>query len=156
MKLTDVLSINSIDIKDNVESKESLIRMLIDNAAHNGNITDKNAAFSDVIAREKIMSTGVGKGIALPHAKTNHIKSATCSLALIHEPIDYQSLDDMPVQLCILLLSKSSNISLHLKMLSQISRLLNNDSLRNQILESNTREEIYEVIRNFEESSSKS
>lgn len=150
MKISELLTLEYIEIRDNVKDKYTLIEQLIEIAGRGGNIKDSKAAYDDVISREKIMSTGVGKGIALPHAKTDHIKKAAASLVLVQEPVDYEALDYEPVKLSILLLSKSDNVSLHLKLLSQISRLLNNDSLRNRIMESNSKNEIFEQILKFE------
>jgi mannitol/fructose-specific phosphotransferase system IIA component (Ntr-type) len=156
MKISDIITINSIEIKDNLDNKFFLIKNLIDLAGKSGSIKDFEGAYNDVVDREKIMSTGVGKSIALPHAKTEHINNSTGSLILLQEPIEYDSLDEEPIRLAILLLSKTTNISLHLKMLSQISRLLNNDSMRNRILECNSPNEIYEQIIEFETNTFKS
>lgn len=156
MKISDIINLRSIEIKDNLKDKNTLITNLIDLAGKSGSINDFDGALSDVIERERVMSTGVGKGIALPHAKTDHITQAAGSLILLHEPLDYDSLDDEPIRLAILLLSKTSNISLHLKMLSQISQLLNNDSMRHRILECSSPEEIFSQIVDFENNTSKS
>jgi fructose-specific phosphotransferase system IIA component len=156
MKISDIITIDSIKIKDNTDNKFTLISELVEIANNTGNIINKESALADVLEREKVLSTGVGKSIALPHAKTEHIRKSTGSLILVQEPVDYDSLDDEPVKLAILLLSQSSNISLHLKLLSQISRLLNNDSIRNNLFESTTKQEIFDTILKFEESTTNS
>lgn len=149
MKLVEIFNKQTIEIVDNISSKNDLISRLINNV-ESKKITDQNKALEDVLSREKVMSTGVGKGIALPHAKTNAVDDCCGSLILLNEPIDFNSLDQKPVRLCCLLLSKTNNIGLHLKMLSQISKLLNNDSIRNNILDSKNEDEILNIIEDFE------
>jgi fructose-specific phosphotransferase system IIA component len=150
MKISQVISQNKIQIINSIDSKKELIENLITLAGNDGSIKDAGQATSDVIARENVMSTGVGKGIALPHAKTDHIFSTSASLILLNNSIDYNALDGEPVRLCILLLSKTENISLHLKMLSHFSRLLNNESMRNKIMECNSPNQIFQEINYFE------
>lgn len=152
MKLLDVFNKNTIKIVDQINTKEELIKLLISNV-DKSNLFDENKAFEDVLAREKVMSTGVGKGIALPHAKTEAVKACCGSLVLLKNPVDYQSLDSKPVLLSCLLLSQTTNIGLHLKMLSSISKLLNNDSIRNNLFESSSEKDIISIIEEFESES---
>lgn len=149
MKLIEIFNKNTIEILDNVSSKNDLISRLIENV-DGSKINDKSKALDDVLAREKVMSTGVGKGIALPHAKTQAVEDICGSLILLNQPVDFNSLDNKPIRLSCLLLSKITNIGLHLKMLSSLSKLLNNDSIRNNIFNCNNTLEIYNIIEDFE------
>lgn len=95
-----------------------------------------------VISREKIMSTGVGKGLAIPHGKTAGVEQTYASFAILDEPVDYQAIDNEPVNMVFLLVGPQSSNSLHIKMLSRISRLMNNSDFRERLRSCSSSEEI--------------
>jgi mannitol/fructose-specific phosphotransferase system IIA component (Ntr-type) len=97
------------------------------------------------------MSTGVGKGFAIPHGRTNAVKDIIGALGKINEGIDYDSLDGNPVQLIFLLVGKDNLISTHIKLLSRISRLMNKDDFRHRLLEADTKEDIIKLFSEEEE-----
>ncbi|MGD8426124.1 MAG: PTS sugar transporter subunit IIA [Balneolaceae bacterium] len=103
-----------------------------------------------VIEREKIMSTGVGKGLAIPHGKAAGIEQTFAAFAILKEPVDYEAIDDQPVKMVFLLVGPQSSNSLHIKMLSRISRLMNNSSFRQRLLECSSAEEIIEQFKEEE------
>lgn len=153
MLISDVIDKNRIEIIDRISNKNQLLEHLIALANKSDSITDYESCRDDVFARERVMSTGVGKGIALPHAKTQHVSKSTSSLVIIKEKIDFDSLDKQPINVAFLLLSKSSDIAWHLKMLSKISRLLNNESYRSKITSSTNNDEVFNYIKEFDENS---
>lgn len=150
IKLSDILNKVSIKLNANIESKDELLSDLVKLAGITGNISDLEKALNDVKAREDVMSTGVGKGIAIPHAKTISISKTVAALVTLNNYVDYDSLDKKPVNIAFLLLSEPVNIGNHLRLLSQISKLLNNESLRDRILESKSEEEVLDIISLFE------
>ncbi|MFC2131553.1 PTS sugar transporter subunit IIA [Bacteroidota bacterium] len=151
MKITEILDIDSIKINLNVDSKNELLEQMMFLADKSGKVIDREEAKQEVFEREKIMSTGVGKGIALPHAKTNAISKTIGAIAILSEPVDYDSLDGKPVNIVFLLLGMENNVGNHLRLLSKISRLMNNDSFRGQLLQSQSSSEILDLFRKFEE-----
>lgn len=146
INILDILQEKSIVLNHKCEEKEELLEFMVELAAKSGKITDIQTVKKEVFDRENVMSTGVGKSIALPHAKTSHITEAVGSFVLLQKPIDFESLDGKPVKLVFLLLGKENNVSNHLKLLSKISRLMNNDSFRNQLMNST---EIADVLELF-------
>ena len=104
-----------------------------------------------VFEREKIMSTGVGKGLAIPHAKTKAVTENHAAFALLKEPLDFDSIDGEPVRLVFLLVGPESNNSQHIKLLSRISRLMNSGSFRETILNCTSTEEILNAFQDEEE-----
>jgi fructose PTS system EIIBC or EIIC component len=151
MKISEILDNNSININLSAESKKELLEQMIFLADMSGKIIDIEDVKYEVFEREKIMSTGVGKGIALPHAKTNAIRDSIGALALLNIAVDYDALDNEPVNIVFLLLGKENNVGNHLRILSKISRLMNNDAFRNQLLESTTPAGVIELFEKFEE-----
>lgn len=150
MKISDILSVSSISLNNVFEEKEDLLNYLVELANNSNKIIDVEQVRNAVFEREDVMSTGVGKGIAIPHAKTESINSTVAALVTLEEGIDYKSLDKKPVNIAILLLSEPVNIGNHLRMLSQISKLLNNESLRERIIDSKSNEQVIEIINKFE------
>ncbi len=151
MKITDILSEASIKINMSAENKKDLIEQMIFLAEKSGKIEDREEALRETLAREEIMSTGVGKGVALPHAKLSSLDSCVSSLAILNEPIDYDAIDGEPVKIAFLLLGSENNVGAHLKMLSKISRFVNNDSYRERLLSCKKAREILNLFNEYEE-----
>lgn len=151
MKVTDILAKKSIAVSLDVSEKQELLDKMMELAMHSGNIIDKEEAKKEIFERERIMSTGVGKGIALPHAKTNSVKDTVAALAILKAPIDYEALDSEPVNIVMLLIGRENNVGNHLRLLSKISRFMNNDSFRSRLAESKTPEEVVGLFNEVEE-----
>ena len=100
-----------------------------------------------VLEREKIMSTGVGKGIALPHAKTSAVNEITLAFAVTAQPIEYNAVDNEPVRILFLILSAENEKTAHIKLLSRISRLMNDDTLRKELLTAESSGEVLSVFK---------
>ncbi len=148
MGIANILHRDSIMLNLATNDKYSLLETLVNLAAKSGKIKDINNVVQKVIDREKLMSTGVGKGIALPHAKTNAVEDSVAALAILKNEIDFDSIDGKPVKLVFLLLGHDSNVGNHLRLLSMISRILNNDSFRNKLINASSQDEI---LKHFQE-----
>lgn len=151
MKLNEIININSIALNLEVYSKIDLLKKMVDLASNSGRFADSDSILKAVLDREKIMSTGVGKSIALPHAKSSELSEPVGALAILNQAIDYDSLDGEPVKIVFLLLGQESNVGSHLKVLSKVSRLMNNDSFRFQLLDCKTPKQVMDLFNNMEE-----
>ena len=151
MKIADVLHKDSVDVGINVRNKSELLDKMLELAVKSGKIKDFNESRKEILEREKIMSTGVGNGIALPHAKTNGVEDSVGALGIMENPVDFESLDGEPVNIVFLLLGMENNVGTHLRLLSKISRLMNNDSFRIKLLECKNPDEILSTINEYEE-----
>jgi fructose-specific phosphotransferase system IIA component len=151
MKLEEILAINAIEVNAEVKNKSELLIKMINLADKSGKVSNKDEALKDILEREKLMSTGIGKGIALPHAKTNWVKDSVGSFVTLREPVNFESLDGEPVNLVFMLLGKEANVGLHLRILSKVSRILNNIDYRNSILELKNGLEVIEFFRKLED-----
>lgn len=151
MKVSELLKPEFIisDLKG--ESKEEIINELIDLFKDDPRVEDIEKVRSAVLDREKVMSTGVGKGFAIPHGKTNAVKEIIGAFGKIKDGIDYESLDGNPVNLVFLLVGKDNLISTHIKLLSRISRLMNKDDFRHRLVEANSADEIVKLFSDEEE-----
>ena len=102
-------------------------------------------------ARENLGSTGIGDGIAIPHAKLPHIDSMVACFARSQSGIDFDSIDKEPVKLFFALLVPDNSAGLHLKALARISRLLKSDEFRDSLIVMETSDQIYNAFKNFDE-----
>ncbi|TYP94936.1 PTS system, fructose-specific IIA component [Fodinibius salinus] len=136
----------ALHAKDKAEILDKLISSLQNNVS-NGEVEKIREA---VMERENIMSTGVGKGLAIPHGKAPGIQETYAAFAMLDEPVDYESIDDEPVNMVFLLVGPQSSNSLHIKLLSRISRLMNNSSFREQLRGCSSADEIIDLFKEQE------
>lgn len=123
MDLSDLVTQKSIMPALKASSKKQLLQMLSEKAAQITGLTERDV-FDTIMQREKLGSTGVGNGIAIPHGKLKNIKNITGIFARLETPVDFEALDDEPVDLVFMLLAPESAGADHLKALSRIARIL--------------------------------
>jgi fructose-specific phosphotransferase system IIA component len=150
MKITDILNEKVIVTNLQGTTKAEILNAMIDLAAKSDRVVDKERMRSAIFEREKIMSTGVGSGFAIPHGKTDAVLDIVAAFAITDNPIDYQSLDDQPVRIVFLLVGKDNSVGPHIKLLSRISRLMNKEDFRKKLLEANSPSDILQIFRQEE------
>ena len=150
MNIFSLLDKDSVLPDLNVKTKADVLDRLV--SSLKGQVSDEEAEqiLQAVREREDIMSTGVGKGLAIPHGKTAAIEQTYAAFAVLKEPIEYEAIDHKPVKLVFLLAGPQSSNSLHIKMLSRISRLMNNKQFRDRLVDCSSAEEIIEQFKNEE------
>jgi fructose-specific phosphotransferase system IIA component len=150
MKIIDIL--NEQVVRTNLQgtTKDEVINAMVDLAATQDRVVDKEKLREAIFEREKIMSTGVGSGFAIPHGKTDAVTDIVAAFAVTAQPIDYQSLDDQPVRLVFLLVGRDNMVGPHIKLLSRISRLMNKEEFRKRLLEAASPREILEIFKQEE------
>jgi fructose-specific phosphotransferase system IIA component len=146
MKLSDYLTENLIIAELQSSTKEDAINELIDLFKDDKRVIDLEKIREAVLEREKIMSTGVGKNFAIPHGKTDAVTDILCAFGKAKEPIDYQSLDEQPVFLIFLLVGKDNLVSMHIKLLSRISRMMTKDEFREKLKSAASKDEILNIF----------
>ena len=135
VRLSSVLTNETIKIPLGSTTKEGVILELLDTLKTVGKITDPNMTFQDIMARERLMSTGIGDGIAIPHGKTTGTDEVLCAFGLKPQGIDFKSIDGQLADIFFLILSPQEDAESHLKFLSAISSLLQSDENRQRIRE---------------------
>lgn len=133
------------------ETKTQVINDLIDTLTGTLDNEVVESIRESVFERERIMSTGVGKGLAIPHCKTRAVDKNYAAFARLSEPLDFNSIDNEPVQIIFLLVGPDGNHSQHIKLLSRISRLMNSASFHDKILNSESSDVIIDAFRDEEE-----
>ncbi len=123
MDLSDLVTQKSIIPSVKVASKKQLLQLLSEKAAEITGLSERDI-FDTIMQREKLGSTGVGNGIAIPHGKLKNVGSITGIFARLETPVDFEALDDEPVDLVFMLLAPETAGADHLKALSRIARIL--------------------------------
>lgn len=151
MNIVSLLNIKNVFPNLEAKNKQEVLNKLIDSLKSKANKEEFEAIRQAVLEREKIMSTGVGKGLAIPHGKAAGIQDNYASFAIMKDPIDYEAVDNLPVKMVFLLAGPQTSSSIHIKMLSRISRLMNNNDFRNRLSECSTAKQIIEVFKQEEQ-----
>jgi len=146
MKICDILRKDKIIPSLKGTSKMEVINELIDLFKDDERVTNIENMRMAVHDREKIMSTGVGKGFAIPHAKTVSVTDIVAAFGKLDTPLDFQALDGQPVNLVFLLVGKENLVGPHIKLLSRISRMMNKDEFRESLVSAKTVEDIYTLF----------
>lgn len=150
MKICDILQVNTVIPSMKGTSKDEIIDEIINLFKNDERVNNIDEMRNAVHDREKIMSTGVGKGFAIPHAKTDSVSEIIAAFGKLDNPIDFQALDEQPVNLVFLLVGKESLVGPHIKLLSRISRMMNKDEFRESLVNAKTAQEIYNLFDNEE------
>lgn len=151
MKISDILNEKIISTDLDCRDKEDAINKIIDLASNSGLMLDIEKVRSCVFERENLVSTGVGKGFAIPHGKTDQIKDIVAAFAILKNPIDFDSIDLEPVNFIFLIVGKESLLNAHIKLLSRISRLMNKDDFRDKLAEAKIPLEVLNIFKEEEQ-----
>ena len=146
MNLLDILSLESTIVDLQGESKEDIITELVNSLPVSDSITDRDQVLQAVLDREKIMSTGIGDGIAIPHGKSAAVTELVAAMGTQRRGMDFDALDGEPAYVFFLLVSPANVSGPHIKALARISRLLKNEEFKKKLVEANSAEEIIATI----------
>ncbi len=146
MNLSDILSLESIIVDLKGESKEEIITELVNSLVVGDAITDRDQVLQAVLDREKIMSTGIGDGIAIPHGKSAAATELVAAMGTQRWGMDFDALDGEPAYVFFLLVSPANVSGPHIKALARISRLLKNEEFKKKLIDANSAEEIIATI----------
>lgn len=150
MKVIDILSVEKIKVDFKANDKIGVINELVDLFTADPKVNNMDEMRNAIIDREEIQSTGVGSGFAIPHAKTDGVKEMIAAFGRLPEPIEFESIDEQPVNLVFLMVAQESAVGPHIKMLSRISRLMSKESFRESLINAETAEEIYNLFKDEE------
>lgn len=152
MTLLDILSPDSTIVDLKGDTKEEIIAELVASLSASEAISDRDKVLQAVLEREKIMSTGIGDGIAIPHGKSDSVVELVAALGTQRRGVDFEALDGEPAYVFFLLVSPANVSGPHIKALARISRLLKNDDFKKKLITASSPEEIISAIRAEEES----
>lgn len=146
MKITELLDVKSINLNVDVKTKDEAIDHMVGLMAASGKISDKAAYKKGILAREALTSTGIGEGIAIPHAQVAAVKTAGLAAMTLKAGVDYDSLDGRPVHLCFMIAAPEDGGNTHLQALAKLSALLMNEDFRKKLMNAKNENEFLGII----------
>mgnify|MGYP001566637578 CR=1 FL=1 len=151
MKLTDLLEKNLVltDLKG--QNKKDVLNEFASLLYEQKKIRDQSEFLEVILAREALGSTGIGEGIAIPHGRLKNLDRLVLAFGLSLKGIDFDATDGNPVHIFFVLVAPDDAPVDHLKSLARISKILKNRSFRERLLKAQTREELYDQIREEDE-----
>lgn len=151
MKILEILSKQHTAPELRGKSKPEILRELATIVANGHAELDVDRLVGVLEEREKLGSTAIGDGIAIPHGKMPNLKNVIAAFGRSPEGVPFDSLDGDPTRMFFLLVAPEDSSGAHLKALARISRLLRNEDFRGRLLAASTRDELFEAIREEDE-----
>ena len=151
LSISGLLTPERIRVGLDVGGKEDAINAMVDLLAGAAEVRGLEQLRADVFAREAVLSTGVGKGLALPHARTAAVSDTLVAFAATKILVDYGALDGEPVRLILLVVGPENERVTHVRLLGRISRMMNEADFRSCLLDADSEEEVIDVFRMAEE-----
>lgn len=146
MRITDLLKKDSINLNAKINSKQEAIDTLVDLMKKSGNLANVEEYKKAVLAREELSTTGIGEGIAIPHAKTKAVKKPGLSSMVVKDGVDYDSLDGAPAKLFFMIAAPEEGNNLHLEVLARLSTVLMDEAFREELMNASSNEEFLALI----------
>ena len=145
MELADILAKHAVLTCTGVTNKRQLFEILAQKAEELTGFP-QSQVLATLEGREDLGSTGLGNGIAIPHGKIQGLKGVTAVFARLDEPIDFDSVDDQPVDLVVMLLAPVGAGADHLKALSRVARLLRTESVTDSLRAETETERLHDIL----------
>lgn len=146
VKISDYLDRNLI-VFLNVETRDEALHALVNMAYEAGKLEDKSAFFNAIIEREKIVSTGIGMGVAIPHAKLSSYDNFFIALGIIRKGLDWNSLDSAPVRVIFMIGGPDDKQTEYLQILSSLTQSIKDEQIRKKLLTMNSASDIIELFQ---------
>jgi len=150
MLLTEILSPAHVRIPVVATTRNEAIRELLDLLVATGDVEGAEPAMAALLDRERTRTTGIGGGLALPHAKTSAARKVVMALGRSPAGVDFQSIDGKPAILVVLLVGPMDATGPHIQALAKVSRLLSIDPLRRRLEAASTPEQLLKIIAEHE------
>jgi len=147
MKILDILDKECIIPELRSRTKREVLEELTGALLNFKANLDKEALVEVLLERERLGSTGIGDGIAIPHGKVKDLDELVLSFGRSSQGIEFDSMDGRPTHLFFLLIAPENSAGIHLRALAKISRLLKSSNFRQRLLEAGTEEELFQVIQ---------
>ena len=145
LNLRELLNPNSFLLIENPTSKKMVFDKMC-NKASEKYVIDKNLLLNNLIKREKIGTTTIGNGIAIPHVQNDQISNPLCIVTILSEGLDFDALDNNPVDLIVFLILPDWSKSENLQILAQVSRLLRNSEITDKLRGCKSEESAFAII----------
>lgn len=152
IKLSSLLKDNSVELGLKGRSKVEIINELVDIISRTSRVKSRKTLSAAIMDREKLGSTAIGNGVAVPHAKIEGIKQTALAFGRSAEGVDFNSLDGAKTHLFFILISPKDDIGAHLKILAKISHLIKDRFMVSLFKNAKSKKELLSIISNLEKS----
>ncbi|MDY6821094.1 MAG: PTS sugar transporter subunit IIA [Deferribacterota bacterium] len=147
MKIADLLDIKHIIILNDKYEKSDLLYLLVGKLCELDNLPDKEFIYNQLIEREKLSSTAIGRGVAIPHVRISFIEKPYLLLAILPKGVNFEAEDKRAVKIIFLLLTPEKDLTLHLRLLAKISHLVKKTPFVNKIRADVDNDEILAILK---------
>jgi PTS system nitrogen regulatory IIA component len=144
--LSKMIEANNIIPDLKARDKRGVLEELAGAISENDSSIDKETLVRVLVERERLGTTGIGDGVAIPHGKLDTIEHPIVSFGRSKEGLDFDSMDGQPAYLFFLLIAPENSSGIHLQVLAKIAKILKNSTFRKKLMEGGTREELYQTI----------
>ncbi len=151
MRIWKLLQKENIFLKIGLLDKEAILHYIADVCKQNNFVTDSGLIYNGLETREQTMSTGIGNGIALPHTTSADTNKPYVILIHLANPVDFDAIDNKPVDIILAMIIPESETNLHLQILARVSRLCMKPEFLDSIRKANKVDELQEIIKATEE-----
>ncbi len=151
MQISEHLEVENIFLNKKLNDKDSILRFIADICVQRAMVNDSNLLYDGMRQREQTMSTGVGNGLGFPHTTNPEVKKAVIFLIHLATPVNFEALDNLPVDIILSLVIPENQTTLHLRLLARISRLCRNQKFIQSVRESSDTKELWHLIKEMEE-----
>jgi fructose-specific phosphotransferase system IIA component len=151
MLLKDIFIIDRINVDLESEDKDEVFEELVNSLVTSYGIDSRDEILESIRQREEKMSTGIKKGIALPHGKTDKVKGIYGTIGISKEGIDYDALDGNPVHLIFLLVSSEDDAEQHLRTLKKIAQVIEMPDFYTEFIKTDKPETAFRILKKYEE-----
>ncbi len=151
MKLLEILSPQIVKIGMEAIDKEECFEELIDLLVRAGRIADRERALEAIYARESMRTTGIGRGVAIPHGKDKSVRQIAAAAGTSKKGIEFDAIDGKPVRLVFLVLAEANNPGPHLQTLSEIAACLNVPGQYDKLINANSPAEFLKLLENTDQ-----
>jgi len=146
MKLSEIIEEEDIISDLKASDKKSVLEELAEVISNHEPSINKKDIVKVLMERERLGTTGIGDGVAIPHGKLNGVRQPLISFGRSKKGMDFDAMDGQPAYLFFLLIAPENSSGIHLEILARIAKILKNSAFRKKLMESGTREECYQTI----------
>jgi fructose-specific phosphotransferase system IIA component len=150
MKLTDYITPGHVKIRLEGDSKEEVIEELVSLLVDTSDVEDPDAIYEAVMNREREGSTGLEKGVAIPHAKSDAVKSLSIVIGISRAGVDFAALDGKPSHLFFLMVAPTSESGPHVQAIAKIVKMIKLDKFRKKLIDAKKPDDVVEAISRVE------
>jgi PTS system fructose-specific IIA component len=153
MNVGQLLREDTILLNMKAKDKWDAIKKMVNSLAQKGQLKADQAkvVLEALVARENVASTGMEHGVALPHATVNHIETPLAALGILPDGVNFQSQDNKPAHLIMLLVIPKKSLQIHIRTLAGVARMLNFEEMRQALLAARSAQEALRIIRDEEQ-----